>query len=162
MNRDKKERFDDCVDQHFLTMTAINTAMMMTVVLMMPTILKNAWSSCKNRIDCNRRKLFPEPMHSPLPKEMLTSRWSLQSKMQPNVSRKRSALVPRIPCLMKHPTQNRSGSLSLGPSNRRKLLPLLLRTISEKGGQISCHFNCCLSPTLGLLGSREGQLVFVF
>ena len=90
MNRDKKERFDDCVDQHFLTMTAINTAMMMTVVLMMPTILKNAWSSCKNRIDCNRRKLFPEPMHSPLPKEMLTSRWSLQSKMQPNVSRKRS------------------------------------------------------------------------
>ena len=129
MNRDKK-LFDDCVDQHFLTMTAINTAMMMIAVLMMPTILKNAWSSCKNRIDCNRRKLFPEPMHNSLPKEMLTSRWSLQSKMQPNVSRKRSALVPRIPCLMKHPTQNRSGSLSLGPSNRRKLLPLLLRTIS--------------------------------
>ena len=75
-------------------------------------MVKNGWSICKNAIDCSFSGAGAQR------KEMLTSPWKLQSKMQPNVSRKRSALVARIPSLMKLPTQNGSGSLSLGPSVR--------------------------------------------
>ena len=126
---------------------------------MIPTMVKNGWRSCKNAID---RSFYAADAQ---PKEMLTSRWNLQSKMQPNVSQKRSAFVPRIPSLMKHPTQNRSGSLSLGPLTGENCSPCYYGQSVRRDVRSAATIIAASRPPEGFWGQEKvnlTSLVFVF